>query len=369
MESADALTLQILSSIYQSVNELVPSWYGPTACLSERLPDLVRNRHSFMVRFEVRRKNGDPVKILGKIPTYKTTANLAESIAHPVLRNNAFRQFEWLAGIRQVFAAVGADEEFCLIRPLGYLADTNAIIMEEIDGKTLKSIIPRPLISTDIDYQRFDGYLRQCGKWLRIFHDQMGSLEIEPYPTEVIRRRIQETLCALAEITSGAVAVSALQSAFSDILIELAGRPVAMSMEHGDMQCSNILVDHRARVGPIDPEVYERGPIYADLATLITDPVTRKNQVFSHGLYRPSWRLRQIEQACLRGYFGGQPYDRPVLGLHCALACAQKWLLDEQIIMASSGASANAARSWRPVMRHYFEQVIRGYLNYFSQPT
>lgn len=362
MESTDFVTNQILDSVKKSVRDSVSVWYGPSARLAEAPVDFKRYRHSFMARFEVVGTRQAPIRILGKIPTYKTITHLADAVAHPVLRNNAFREYEWLTGIRQVFTAIGAGDEFCLIRPFAYLGDANAILMEEVDGQALKKAFPRPFVGGAAERERFYGFMGQAGKWLRLFHDHLGSPDVEQYPLELVRHRVHRTLDGLAQLSADSQAISQLETAFDDALAPLANRSVKVALEHGDLNCSNILIDSRGRVGPIDPDVYERGPIYSDLATLITDPCTRKTQVFGHGLYYPRQYLKRSGEACLRGYFGSQDWDNRALGVHCALACAQKWLTDEQLLQSSTSSTARFARFGRPVMRHYFQSLVLSYL-------
>jgi hypothetical protein len=103
-----------------------------------------------------------------------------------------------------------------------------------------------------------------------------------------------------------------------------------------------------------------RGSVYDDLATLMTDLLTRKALLLVYWPLARGRRLRQSCEAVLRGYVADGPFDGRALDLACALAVVRKWRLDEEEQAAGSGG--RLARALRPGFRRYFGRLAQSYL-------
>lgn len=352
VEADRAIAAQIVARIVARL----PEWFDG-ATLAVSLPEVQVRQWSFFLRYPLRTADGKAGAVLVKIPREPGITTLGQAVAAAHLAPVTRQEYETLQAMAAVFAGEGAP--LGAIRPLVYLAEWNALVMEELPARPLKKLLlqPRMALGLPQDWQPFEAALASAGRWLRTFHEQLGERRTEPPGAWELRTEIERELGRLAPLDA-----APLRVAFDRALVAVTQRPMPVATLHGDFNCANILVLRDGCVAALDPNDSKRGPIYLDLGTLVADLATRKVQVLSNGLFVRRSRLENCRAAVLEGYFGAKPADIQMLDLACALAVVRKWALEEQTLTRARGARRLAARAYAVLMRRYFSRLVRRYL-------
>lgn len=353
----------IISAITAHITSRLTEWFGQGAVLTGQRPEFRQLRRSFFIHYRVHSVSGGPKCLLIKVPRRPEKARLAQTILPGPHHAATQREYESLERIWVAFGQDGSGA-YCVIRPLEYLPSWNAIAMEALEARSLKEALLRPRIVLGLarDWERIESAFERAAGWLGTFHERLGDRRPEYFPVEEARTEITQALDRLASAASRQIDLEPLRQAFAHVLDTLRGSTVPTATLHGDFYSSNILLTASGQVGAFDTKRLARGPVYVDLAALITDPVTRKIQVLSQGLFiRDQW-LEGCQAATLRGYFGPEAWDRRALDLYCGLAVVRKWALDEEMMAVTSGLRRLAAYLAAPWVRRYFGQACRRYL-------
>jgi len=126
---------------------------------------------------------------------------------------------------------------------------------------------------------------------------------------------------------------------------------------HEDFNSANIFVTKDGKICSFDPH-NQPGPLYIDLAKIITDVETYRIQVITNGLWVPYPRLQIFHISLLRGYFGSESVDQSALSLFRFLSLMEKWK-DAEIRFESSTSRWKFLYSLAmPQMRKYFLSLI-----------
>jgi hypothetical protein len=350
---------QILDKITAHISSYISEWFGEGAVLS-RLPQRWNVlRESFFLRYTVRLPD-DSVVLRVKIARRATIPTLGEAIRNQRLRNLTRQEYETLTAISGVFGRI-TDPDFCFIQPVAYLAEWNAIVMEELLASPLKKYLQfSTALKSRHHWRDFEMALNRAGRWLHVFHQQLGEPQDELFLAKDGQAEVDQLLGRLGRATNQ-VNIERLRKAFTRILGAIQPTKIVVSACHGDFHCGNILLTSDGRVGALDTNRQKRSPIYSDLGTLITDLETCRPQMLSGGLFiRPSV-LEQCKALILRGYFADRAFEKSLLNFYCALAVLRKWMTNEEKITAKHTQNF-AVQLFVPLMRNYFWYVLECYL-------
>jgi thiamine kinase-like enzyme len=193
-------------------------------------------------------------------------------------------------------------------------------------------------------------------------HSRAGDLKVEPFPLEEVQALIDETLEKLEKDSDGYVDVKFYQGVLERHMKAVSQTHVPVGLLHDDFHYSNILITPDGRACALDYAFTNRGPIYADISTMLIDPETRLAQILSLNTYLSKKRLAQLRSLFLDNYFQGQPYDEQVLNLFCAVAVLYKWSVDERRF-SDNGHRQFYFPMLRSVIRRHFQNVFKSYLN------
>lgn len=356
-------TWLVVSQITRQIQSNLSTWFGQGARLTEPEPTLQRRKWSFFLRYVVGRSQGAPVGLLVKIPRLADMTTLAQAVSASDLVPYTRVEYEALRDVSAAFESQGM-HTFRAIRPVAFLPDWNAIVMEELPSQPIKHLFLTSgmLLGFHKDWMCFAETLRRTGHWLRIFHSQVGKIEMERLRDQRVDQVIEQTVQELDEATDHEFDLQAVQASLLQQLAAIGDVVVPVATLHTDMTYANVFTTPDGRVGVLDPGAQARGPVYADLATLLEDPDTRLLQVITGGHAFPRARLERLDNAVLQGYFGSSAYNRDVLNLYRAIALMHKWTMDEEELDRAKGLARFVARPARKWIRDYFEHELDGYL-------
>ena len=301
-------------------------WCGPGAMLSAR-PSVRVRPWSIFVRFPLACAVGGDISdaLLVKIRRHPDFGVL-QMLADAGLRNQGRDEFDTL---RRLETLTGGSDAHCAVRAVEYLDEWNALVMEELRARPVKTYLehPRVAFSTQAQ-QRLEVVFERAGGLLRVFHDEVTTPHDGPIVDAEAARTVASDLAELESRSDMQWDVAALRELVGRVARLGQDQPVPHTRLHRDFNCANILVGDHDQVALLDPRMLE-GPVYRDLAKLMVDLETLSVQGLTHGLYlrRSAGRFGE---AALRGYFGTTAPNRVALEFFRIVAILDKWRYDAE---------------------------------------
>ena len=362
-------TLPINAPDYEMMNEMkeiaahkLEEWFGPGAVFNSSDPELRQHPNSFIVRFRVQTPNGDEY-VLVKIPSKPYFNSLKEATDSEISKARAEEQYSATLAVWNAINEEGDASCFAIPAPL-QIKKWNALVMQEIKGKMLKSFLLKPsiLLGSASAWKNLTEAVSHSSRWLRIVHSRAGDLKVEPFPVEEVQTFIGETLEKLEQDSNSEVDVQVYRDILQKQLDAVSRSQVPVSLLHDDFHYSNILITPDGRACALDYAFTNRGPIYVDISTMLIDPKTRLAQIISFNKFLSKKRLARLRSLFLDNYFQGQPYDVQILNLFCAVAVLYKWSVDERRFGDNKNPQFHSPML-RQVVRRHFQNVFKSYLN------
>ena len=228
---------------------------------------------------------------------------------------------EALQLVAERFAALG-DPALTAVRPLGVLPASQALAMEEYDGRPLHKLLIPGLVRRSAEL-RATTLVRRAGHWLRVFHD----LRLDDRPArQTSRDEIAAAFEAYGRYLAGHGATPRIDAIVRTgvAAVTRLPDPLPLVVSHGDFAPRNILIDASGRVAVIDISVRWRAPAYEDLAGFLVALQTSRANALTRGLvFGPA--VHRLEPAFLEGYFAGRPVPRAAIRVYELLLVLDKW--------------------------------------------
>jgi len=335
------------NDVHARIAQQVLSWFGDGAELEATDPEIRKLERSFFVRYNVK-LGPKSTTVLLKVPRPREATTFLEALESQKPRPSTLKEYDMLVACQKRIGDV-EPRIFSAIRPLEYFSEWNAIAMEELDSIPLSSKkfrLPRWNAS---DFS-FEELLYRAGRWLRMFHHQLGTRADQAIDQSEIRAELEEKIWKLRKYNVSERKLDELRRLFH-AKTRRAKVVVPFVDLHGDFKLSNILIDSAGRIASIDSKLRGRGPCYKDLAKLYADILGDRLAVFSRGLLN---RPRRWKSVLLKGYFQSELWNESVFKIYTGLALIDKWIRDEQIAEKQS-IQKKPARFW---FRKYFFQLI-----------
>ena len=349
MKDEDDFFAQLTPKIQADLSD----WYGSGAKLVGE-PTFQPRDWSYFFRYVVQVSEMENRAILVKV-RHAEKMDLSQAIVSEKMGQEALEEYETFKRLQSVFGKEENSSLFMAIRPLALYKDLNAVVTEEADLRTLRSFFRSPkLLIEGQARQTFESYLELAGRWLRIFHDGKAGegLIFEKHLYETARQNLGRIKPHLSKKD---------QFRLSDLLDKLyemnSDKVVPYRILHDDFNSANIFVSRDGRICSFDPH-NEPGPLYIDLAKIITDMETDRIQLITNGLWVPYPRSQTFHAALLRGYFGSEAVDQSSLSLFRFLSLLEKWKEAEIKFESSSGKRKLVYSLALPQIRRYFLRLI-----------
>ena len=261
-------------------------------------------------------------------------------------------------GLRSIFRTFGTTgSSFGAIRPLDHLAAENTILMDYVEGRTLRQIL--------VDQSRLsphrrsvrrrdpENMLQQAGAWLRTFQQSMPHHSLPArQPT---RQDVVDRFDAYHEFLTtrlGASSFGDLARRGADLAEDVLPDQLPMAVGHGDYAPRNVLVSEDGRLTVFDPMPRWVVPCLEDLCRFLVGIRLLGLQLHTHGVAYRRCELEHYEQQVIRGYYAEGPV--PVAQLRCyeLLIMLDKW--SALVDMSHQG--------WRARVRTMSIELATGYL-------
>ncbi len=355
----------VSSALTSRLQTDLPAWYGAKARLAGP-PTFHPRPWSYFFRYPFRTNGDNDRAILVKI-RHARGMSLSEAVHSAEMGREARGEYESLARLHGVFGREEHAACFFAVCPLALYDDLNAVVMEEAGLRSLRSLLGSPRILLNGRAQAdFKDYLGLAGNWLRVFHRTGGNPAGEGTVfTESSYENARQNFAAIGKFLD--VNERSALPALLEKLYEIHGRAITpYRLLHDDFNCANIFVTKDHRICSFDPK-NTVGPVYADLARIITDLETCRVQILSNGSALSSSYMQQFRASLLLGYFAAKPVDHALLDLFRLLSLLERWQEAETWF---AGASLRARFLYAPAMpliRKYLLRLLRAQMREFDQ--
>ena len=329
-------------------------WYGENAKLS-REPTFQSRDWSFFFRYFVQVSESENYVVLVKI-RHLQNMSIADAILDPEMKEESKNEFWSLRKLRKIFADFN-NGSFFTIRDLAWYEDLNAVVMEEAEIRTLKSFYQDPALWFFQNAQKkFKGNLWLTGRWLHIFHTNIGSVQNGSVFSEILYKNALMNLGKIESFTQlSDLAIT--KELLHDLYKIYSKRNMPYGVIHDNFSTSNVFVTEDGEICSFDPH-NKVGPLSLDLAKFITDMETNRIQVITNGLVLPAPRMKEYIDSFLKGYFLGKSHGDYYLSLYRLISLIQKWEENENTYSNITGNNKLIYYFGLKRMRKYFSKLL-----------
>jgi len=333
------------------------TWYGPTAQLIGA-PTFHPRAWSYFFRYRVRVSEALTKAILVKI-RHTEAMSITEAMLHEKMKTEMQDEYASLANIETTFASIEDSSHFFTIRPLTLYKDLNVLVMEEANIRPIKSYFQAPAMWWNGKArQDFETYIERAGHWLRIFHNHIGEIQANgPFLSDTWYHLTKERLARLNS-SQTSTALTATLSFVEEQFEEKKGVRTPYRTLHEDFNAANVFVTPDGKICSFDPH-NRPGPIYYDLAKILTDLELSRTQMLTFGLsVPPSW-FKKYQDAFLKGYFNHEPFNKSALTLFRLLTLIERWDEAELNYFQATGRKKIFYIFSMPQMRLFLSGLLR----------
>jgi hypothetical protein len=330
---------------------------------------------SFFIRYEIGIPGDQQKAIFVKIRRHPDKS-IPESINDPGLKEeglNDFRALQSIEGfIRNKEPAVNEaapDAQgifqsteinyYCAVRPLAFFDEWSALVMEQLEAVPLrKKFLDFRTAYNQAWQDQLATFCYRSGRWLRVYHEQLGQLHAGPFFSDNIHNIIERNLQFIQ--TSSHFDLTSLRKTLDQTRVKSKYLTLPHGLLHWNFDCANILISTDNRVGVLDSHFIE-GPIYVDITKIMTDLQTYSLQTLSYGWFIRAGMINHLHQSILRGYFGEEPYSKTALTLYSIFSVLEKWQSDEETLQQTGKdrditlLALRTSAAWR---KNYFWKLI-----------
>ena len=278
-------------------------------------------------------------KIVVKISRSPEQERPEESWEEAHLVDRGIREYDGLVRIYNHFQEQ-PDSMLQAVRPIAFIRDINAIVMDFIDGSSFYDTCLRPkAILTPGGKERAERLTYRTGEWLRTFHALSQSVPTVPDDPQ----RVFSPALAWRQLLE---AVERLQERDVDptrwhiwSAVENALKPLDSDERvwiHNDFHMGNAMVLAEDRILSFDTGLDKLDHPYSDVGKFLADIQSRGSRTMSFGMIPPSTTVEALRQGFLEGYLKGQTLNRPLLALYEGLYLFEKW--EESLIAMDNKA-------------------------------
>jgi aminoglycoside phosphotransferase (APT) family kinase protein len=320
LEPVDAL-----ESILAELRPLVREWYPDADAAAElEVLDIDPRVVAHLIRVRVVRTTGPPATLIVKAGSAETAPDTSDRPRLVPMTDQSDRvqlEYEALRTVEARMAEV-RDPRFVAVRPLGVLARSNALVMEEFDGEPLHRFLVRRPLRSGVAVAP-SALARATGRWLRILHDTPSS-------TQDVRQGTRDEVVDAFDAFGSYLAAEKVSPHLDEVIeagVASARRlpdPLPTVITHGDFAPRNILVDRSGRMAVIDLLLRWQAPAFEDLAGFLVALQTSRANAATRGLLFGR-TIERLEPAFLTGYFGSEPVPRNAIRVYELLLVLDKW--------------------------------------------
>ena len=320
MTASDVIRSAVSEAVAGTVGQ-IHSWSGP-------------RRGKWSWSFLAETAGQSPARLLVKIPRWEEASTLDVALKLGAQEDTA-EEFAALVAIHAAVSSAG-DPGLAAAEPVAHIAAVNALVMERVDGRTLKSRLGWSRGGRDAGR-----LFARLGRWLRLFHD-VGEAGSEPFSVE--DEMVRWTVPGDRSFPE-AVLDRGIEAAR-----QLSDSTFPVRTLHGDLSLENILITPDERVAVVDPN-RRRGRPSRDIARLGAELRLGRSQWVTRGVLRSDDAIEGWLVELIGGY---GDVDRRILSFDLAAEALSRW-----VDLSVGGLAGGVAAGWA---RRIFAREVRGRL-------
>ena len=221
-----------------------------------------------------------------------------------------------------------ADQRFGAVKPLTYLPDLSALLMEEVKTPNLNTLFGRtnrlqgPLSGLDLR-----NAFCNSGAWLRYYHTlpKDDDVQVRHATRDAYTDSITKYTNYLGRVLHKEDFLQEIGTRINAQAKRVLPPALPLGLGHGDYAMRNILVSADSRVTVIDTLSRWRVPIYEDIGYFLLRLKANRMQVFSLGYAVDPELTAEYERQFLQGYFGDEPVPTEAVRLFEVQALLDNW--------------------------------------------
>ena len=360
----NAADLQIIENISNEIRNHLVNWYGDKAVFPLEAPSIQSFDSSFFLRFSINKDSEEIKHLLVKIRRHPKMTSLSETMTTPKIHVNMPGEFRALKVVFDYSSHL--DKGLGAIRPLTYLDELNAIVLEECPSNTMTKLLiscAKPDIQWKENILQMLDAATKTGRWLSTYHEKIHTCKVVNYSNSIILNEVRELTERLAAASHKSHKKITLYEEFKKVLSMGKVDKIEYTTTHGDMTCDNVLYSRDRRVYSIDIKAKE-APIYTDLGILLVHPETYKFELLSFGAILREGLLQKYRKAVLQGYFENRSPNYFLIHFYSAINILDKWVMYQEILYDYKGIKRLASFAGTILLNAYFGKKVRKYLKY-----
>lgn len=347
---------QVYDEIASVLTAHITSWFGSKIQIETSAgPSIKKHTNSIILRYRVSGNSNHT--ILVKIPNRSPLHAIENSLADEALQKMAVEEFCQLEAIYTSLLSAN-HPAYAAIRPLTYLPEWNAIVMEELTASTLTSMINSPDFFLGLRGARsaVHASLIKAAGWLRFFHEHTGGMTHAPVNKDRMQARLEQIRENYTSHLSASSTAGTYLQRIKDIMDACSGMELS-ARQHGDFHCSNILVTPSSQVCALDPRTNpEKRSIYHDISSLIIN----LNYLQASGKMSLGF-LKKCQRDIIENYFLPGEFSTEILNFYCASEVVFKWSNRERALVRGGRPKAFISIS-RPFIDLFSRQILHRFL-------
>ncbi|MBI5944544.1 MAG: hypothetical protein HY864_09260 [Chloroflexi bacterium] len=351
----------IIEFIAQTINEHLTEWYQEEPGLTLAQPSIHCYSNCFMLSFPLTRPGREKKNLLVKIRRHPKMKTINQAVLKQDLHIKIPTEFKELILLHDFFK--DQKNNLGAIRPLFYIEQYHAIIMEEFESRNLRQLLMewRTILGLKDNLNYLLDAAELTGQWLYQFHHKMQKYHEVRNPLQPIVEEINGLIERLDTASLHPQMAQSVRSEFLKRMPLIRPETIPYTNIHGDMTCDNVLYSNDGRVCMVDIKL-QSAPIYSDIGLIMIHPDTFMPQIFSLGFFFRGRVIRAYRASFLRGYFGGREFDAALVNLYCAIKLLDKWVMYENIMNKAKSGKYLLSIPAAPLLRFYFKSKIMKYL-------
>jgi len=356
----------IIEVITKTIIEHLEEWYEDGHGLTIMPPAVHCYINCFMLTFPLTKPGQVKKNILAKIRRHPKMNALHQAVQKQDLHVKIPAEFNELISLHDFFK--DQNNSLGAIRPLFYIEQCYAIIMEEFESRNLRQMLMewKTILGLKDNLQHLINAAELTGQWLYQFHHKMQKYHTVEEPTQPILNEIEGLIERLEAASHHPRMAQSIRPEFLERMPVIHPNTIPYTNIHGDMTCDNVLYSNDGKVCMVDIKL-QSAPIYSDISLILIHPDTFMSQIFSLGFFFRRRVVRAYRAAILKGYFGGREFDTALVNLYCAIKLLDKWVMYENIMNKAKGRKRLISIPAGPLLRFYFKSKIMGYLELMSK--
>jgi hypothetical protein len=242
-------------------------------------------------------------------------------------RTKQLLEYKTLTAIQNYFGCL-EDPRFDVVKPLDYLPDYAALIMEDLPRPNLRKLFERKNRLHQLwDSTDLEPTFRNVGAWLRCYQaiPKKTDVQVRHSTRAAFTESITRYTAYLEDVVQDTSFFNRVEKRTIQLAHSVLSDELPLGLGHGDFAMRNILVGSNHRIAVLDTVGRWRVPIYEDIGYFLIRLKAVGPQIFTMGHAYDSAQIAKYERQFLVGYFDTEEIPFAIIRLFEIQALLDNW--------------------------------------------